>query len=150
MFPTNPQEDSLPTCLTLVPFLLSPSSSSPNPLLHSLSAPPVLACWLEHAHRALLCGEKRLSFLQADAAPWHPAGERNACGSPASTPPWFSPSFHSPSSATWKGQNSRTLKVGTFPASAVMLTDTKGSPANCPVHRGSPAWGEQRRGSVDG
>ncbi|XP_006761766.1 PREDICTED: non-receptor tyrosine-protein kinase TNK1 [Myotis davidii] len=56
----------------------------------------------------------------------------------------------SPSSTTWKGQNGRTLKVGSFPASAVTLTDLKGSPATCPVHRGSPAWGEQRRGSVDG
>ncbi|XP_014303117.1 non-receptor tyrosine-protein kinase TNK1 isoform X1 [Myotis lucifugus] len=56
----------------------------------------------------------------------------------------------SPSSTTWKGQNGRTLKVGSFPASAVTLTDLKGSPATCPVHRDSPAWGEQRRGSADG
>nr|KAF6305568.1 tyrosine kinase non receptor 1 [Pipistrellus kuhlii] len=61
-----------------------------------------------------------------------------------------SPSFHSPGSATWKGQNGRTLKVGTFPASAVTLADPKGSPAPCPAHRGSPAWGEQRRGSAEG
>ncbi|XP_045442528.1 non-receptor tyrosine-protein kinase TNK1 isoform X2 [Pipistrellus kuhlii] len=56
----------------------------------------------------------------------------------------------SPGSATWKGQNGRTLKVGTFPASAVTLADPKGSPAPCPAHRGSPAWGEQRRGSAEG
>ncbi|XP_014405291.1 PREDICTED: non-receptor tyrosine-protein kinase TNK1 [Myotis brandtii] len=56
----------------------------------------------------------------------------------------------SPSSTTWKGQNGRTLKVGSFPASAVTLTDLKGLPATCPVHRDSPAWAEQRRGSVDG
>lgn len=56
----------------------------------------------------------------------------------------------SPGSATWKGQNGRTLKVGTFPASAVTLTDSKGSPAPCPAPRGSPARGEQRRGSAEG
>ncbi|KAF6097811.1 tyrosine kinase non receptor 1 [Phyllostomus discolor] len=61
-----------------------------------------------------------------------------------------SASSHSPSSTTWKGQNSRTLKVGSFPASAVTLADLKGSPATCPVHKGSPAWGEQHRGSTDG
>ncbi|XP_036124848.1 non-receptor tyrosine-protein kinase TNK1 isoform X2 [Molossus molossus] len=59
-------------------------------------------------------------------------------------------SSHSPSSTTWKGQNGRTFKVGSFPASAVTLADLKGSPATCPVHRGSPAWGEQGRGSIDG
>ncbi|XP_036884016.1 non-receptor tyrosine-protein kinase TNK1 isoform X2 [Sturnira hondurensis] len=61
-----------------------------------------------------------------------------------------SASSRSPSSTTWKGQNGRTLKVGSFPASAVTLADLRGSPATCPVHRGSPAWGEQSRGSTDG
>ncbi|XP_054431591.1 non-receptor tyrosine-protein kinase TNK1 isoform X1 [Pteronotus mesoamericanus] len=56
----------------------------------------------------------------------------------------------SPGSTTWKGQNGRTLKVGSFPASAVTLAGLRDSPATCPVHRGSPARGEQRRGSTDG
>ncbi|XP_036077917.1 non-receptor tyrosine-protein kinase TNK1 isoform X2 [Rousettus aegyptiacus] len=47
------------------------------------------------------------------------------------------------SSTTWKGQNGRTFKVGSFPASAVTLADMRGSPANRPVHRGSPTRGEQ-------
>nr|XP_019600755.1 PREDICTED: non-receptor tyrosine-protein kinase TNK1 isoform X2 [Rhinolophus sinicus] len=54
------------------------------------------------------------------------------------------------SSTTWKGQNGRTFKVGTFPASAVTLEDLKASPTTRPTHRGSPAQGEQRRGSIDG
>ncbi|XP_048653925.1 non-receptor tyrosine-protein kinase TNK1 isoform X2 [Marmota marmota marmota] len=56
----------------------------------------------------------------------------------------------SPDSTTWKGQNGRTFKVGSFPASAVTLADLGGSPATRPVHRGSPARGEQHRGSIDG
>ncbi|KAM5215060.1 non-receptor tyrosine-protein kinase TNK1 isoform 4-T4 [Hipposideros larvatus] len=56
----------------------------------------------------------------------------------------------SPSSTTWKGQNGRTFKVGNFPASAVMLADLRASPTTRPIHRGSPAQGEQRRGSIDG
>ncbi|KAM5150175.1 non-receptor tyrosine-protein kinase TNK1 isoform 1-T1 [Callospermophilus lateralis] len=59
-------------------------------------------------------------------------------------------SSHSPDSTTWKGQNGRTFKVGSFPASAVTLADLGGSPATRPVHRGSPARGEQHRGSTDG
>ncbi|XP_024895906.1 non-receptor tyrosine-protein kinase TNK1 isoform X3 [Pteropus alecto] len=55
------------------------------------------------------------------------------------------------SSTTWKGQNGRTFKVGSFPASAVILADMRGSPATRPVHRGSPARVEQHcRGSIDG
>ncbi|XP_066220837.1 non-receptor tyrosine-protein kinase TNK1 [Saccopteryx leptura] len=56
----------------------------------------------------------------------------------------------SPSYTTWKGQNGRTFKTGSFPASAVTLADSRSSPATCPVHRGSLAWGEQSRGSTDG
>ncbi|XP_014717002.1 non-receptor tyrosine-protein kinase TNK1 [Equus asinus] len=56
----------------------------------------------------------------------------------------------SPDSATWKGQNGRTFKVGSFPASAVTLADLGGLPATRPVHRGSPARGERRQGSIDG
>ncbi|XP_027629006.1 non-receptor tyrosine-protein kinase TNK1 [Tupaia chinensis] len=56
----------------------------------------------------------------------------------------------SPDSTTWKGQNGRTFKVGSFPASAVTLADSGGSPATCPGHRGSPARGERHRGSIDG
>ncbi|XP_014645060.1 PREDICTED: non-receptor tyrosine-protein kinase TNK1 [Ceratotherium simum simum] len=56
----------------------------------------------------------------------------------------------SPDSATWKGQNGRTFKVGSFPASAVMLADVGGSPATRPVHRGSPARGERHQGNTDG
>uniref|UniRef100_A0A9L0TLL0 Non-receptor tyrosine-protein kinase TNK1 n=1 Tax=Equus caballus TaxID=9796 RepID=A0A9L0TLL0_HORSE len=56
----------------------------------------------------------------------------------------------SPDSATWKGQNGRTFKVGSFPASAVTLADLGGLPATRPVHRGSPARGECRQGSIDG
>ncbi|XP_008572092.1 PREDICTED: non-receptor tyrosine-protein kinase TNK1 isoform X1 [Galeopterus variegatus] len=61
-----------------------------------------------------------------------------------------SSSSYSPDSTTWKGQNGRTFKVGSFPASAVTLTDLGGSPATRPVHRGSPAQGERHRGSIDG
>uniref|UniRef100_A0A452UK70 non-specific protein-tyrosine kinase n=1 Tax=Ursus maritimus TaxID=29073 RepID=A0A452UK70_URSMA len=56
----------------------------------------------------------------------------------------------SPDSATWKGQNGRTFKVGSFPASAVTLADAGVSPATRPVHRVSPAQGERHQGSVDG
>ncbi|XP_046532596.1 non-receptor tyrosine-protein kinase TNK1 isoform X2 [Equus quagga] len=58
--------------------------------------------------------------------------------------------FACPDSATWKGQNGRTFKVGSFPASAVTLADLGGLPATRPVHRGSPARGERRQGSIDG
>uniref|UniRef100_H0XAT9 non-specific protein-tyrosine kinase n=1 Tax=Otolemur garnettii TaxID=30611 RepID=H0XAT9_OTOGA len=61
-----------------------------------------------------------------------------------------SSSSHSPDSTVWKGQNGRTFKVGSFPASAVTLTDLSGLPATYPVHRGSPAQGEQPRGRTDG
>ncbi|KAM9210558.1 non-receptor tyrosine-protein kinase TNK1 [Dugong dugon] len=53
----------------------------------------------------------------------------------------------SPDSTTWKGQNGQTLKVGSFPASAVTLADW---PATRPVHRGSPARGERNRGINNG
>ncbi|XP_007950474.1 non-receptor tyrosine-protein kinase TNK1 [Orycteropus afer afer] len=53
----------------------------------------------------------------------------------------------SPDSTTWKGQNGKTFKVGSFPASAVTLADW---PATRPVHRGSPARGERCRGSPSG
>ncbi|XP_029784323.1 non-receptor tyrosine-protein kinase TNK1 isoform X2 [Suricata suricatta] len=56
----------------------------------------------------------------------------------------------SPDSPTWRGQNGRTLKVGSFPASAVTLADSGGPPATRPVHRVSPAQGEQHHGSTDG
>ncbi|XP_077021905.1 non-receptor tyrosine-protein kinase TNK1 isoform X3 [Tamandua tetradactyla] len=56
----------------------------------------------------------------------------------------------SPDSTTWKGQNGRTLKVGSFPASAVTLVDLGGSSATHSVHRDSPARGERLRGSLDG
>lgn len=56
----------------------------------------------------------------------------------------------SPDSAAWKGQNGRTFKVGSFPASAVTLADAGGSPATRPVHRVSPAQGERHQDSVDG
>ncbi|XP_042822913.1 non-receptor tyrosine-protein kinase TNK1 [Panthera tigris] len=56
----------------------------------------------------------------------------------------------SPDSTTWKGQNGRTFKVGSFPASAVTLADSGGSPATRPVHRVSPARGELHQGSTDG
>ncbi|XP_030152163.1 non-receptor tyrosine-protein kinase TNK1 isoform X2 [Lynx canadensis] len=56
----------------------------------------------------------------------------------------------SPDSPTWKGQNGRTFKVGSFPASAVTLADSGGSPATRPVHRVSPARGELHQGSTDG
>ncbi|KAG8507131.1 LOW QUALITY PROTEIN: Non-receptor tyrosine-protein kinase TNK1 [Galemys pyrenaicus] len=56
----------------------------------------------------------------------------------------------SPDSATWKGQNGRTFNVGSFPASAVTLADSGGSPASHPTHRSAPAQGERRRGSIDG
>lgn len=61
-----------------------------------------------------------------------------------------SSSSHSPDTATWKGQNGRTLKVGNFPASAVTLADLGGSPVTHPAHRGSPARGEKLRGGTDG
>uniref|UniRef100_A0A667HDZ3 Non-receptor tyrosine-protein kinase TNK1 n=1 Tax=Lynx canadensis TaxID=61383 RepID=A0A667HDZ3_LYNCA len=61
-----------------------------------------------------------------------------------------SASSHSPDSPTWKGQNGRTFKVGSFPASAVTLADSGGSPATRPVHRVSPARGELHQGSTDG
>ncbi|XP_006899177.1 PREDICTED: non-receptor tyrosine-protein kinase TNK1 isoform X2 [Elephantulus edwardii] len=55
----------------------------------------------------------------------------------------------SPDATTWKGQNSKTLKVGSFPASAVTLADR---PAPRPVHRGAPGPlpGERRRGIANG
>lgn len=56
----------------------------------------------------------------------------------------------SPDSTVWKGQNGRTLKVGSFPASAVTLADSGGSSATRPVHRVSPVQGERCRGNVDG
>ncbi|XP_063654332.1 non-receptor tyrosine-protein kinase TNK1 isoform X3 [Pan troglodytes] len=56
----------------------------------------------------------------------------------------------SPDSTIWKGQNGRTFKVGSFPASAVMLADAGGLPATRPVHRGTPARGDQHPGSIDG
>ncbi|XP_012632025.2 non-receptor tyrosine-protein kinase TNK1 [Microcebus murinus] len=56
----------------------------------------------------------------------------------------------SPNSTIWKGQNGRTFKVGSFPASAVMLTDLTGPPAACPAHRGPPAQGEHPPGSIEG
>ncbi|XP_071066441.1 non-receptor tyrosine-protein kinase TNK1 isoform X2 [Dasypus novemcinctus] len=56
----------------------------------------------------------------------------------------------SPNSTTWRGQNGRTFKVGSFPASAVTLVDLGSSPATRPGHRGSPAQAERRRGSLDG
>uniref|UniRef100_A0A8C2VVV9 Non-receptor tyrosine-protein kinase TNK1 n=2 Tax=Chinchilla lanigera TaxID=34839 RepID=A0A8C2VVV9_CHILA len=49
---------------------------------------------------------------------------------------------------TWKGQNGRTFKVGSFPASAVMLADPGGSSAPRPVHRGSPSGGERCQGNM--
>ncbi|XP_044104902.1 non-receptor tyrosine-protein kinase TNK1 isoform X2 [Neovison vison] len=55
----------------------------------------------------------------------------------------------SPDSATWKGQNGRTLKVGSFPASAVTLADGGGPPDRL-VQRVSPAQGEQQQGSGNG
>ncbi|PNJ12999.1 TNK1 isoform 2 [Pongo abelii] len=61
-----------------------------------------------------------------------------------------SSSFHSPDSTIWKGQNGRTFKVGSFPASAVTLADAGGLPATRPVHRGTPARGDQHPGSIDG
>ncbi|XP_047401269.1 non-receptor tyrosine-protein kinase TNK1 isoform X3 [Sciurus carolinensis] len=61
-----------------------------------------------------------------------------------------SSSSHSPDSTTWRGQNGRTFKVGSFPALAVTLIDLGGSPATRPVHKSSPARGEQRWGSTDG
>uniref|UniRef100_A0A8C7EK41 non-specific protein-tyrosine kinase n=1 Tax=Neovison vison TaxID=452646 RepID=A0A8C7EK41_NEOVI len=60
-----------------------------------------------------------------------------------------SASSHSPDSATWKGQNGRTLKVGSFPASAVTLADGGGPPDRL-VQRVSPAQGEQQQGSGNG
>ncbi|XP_059236222.1 non-receptor tyrosine-protein kinase TNK1 isoform X1 [Mustela nigripes] len=56
----------------------------------------------------------------------------------------------SPDSATWKGQNGRTLKVGSFPASAVTLADGGGPPATRLVQRVSPAQGERQQGSGNG
>ncbi|KFO18826.1 non-receptor tyrosine-protein kinase TNK1 [Fukomys damarensis] len=56
----------------------------------------------------------------------------------------------SPDSTTWKGQNGRTFKVGSFPASAVTLADLGGSSATRPAHRSSPARGERCRGNIDG
>ncbi|XP_032176961.1 non-receptor tyrosine-protein kinase TNK1 isoform X2 [Mustela erminea] len=56
----------------------------------------------------------------------------------------------SPDSATWKGQNGRTLKVGSFPASAVTLADGGGPPATRLVPRVSPAQGERQQGSGNG
>eukprot|EP00071_Canis_lupus_P040662 XP_022274219.1 non-receptor tyrosine-protein kinase TNK1 isoform X2 [Canis lupus familiaris] len=57
----------------------------------------------------------------------------------------------SPDSTTWKGQNGRTLKVGSFPASAVTLADSGGSPAPHLLHRVfPPAQGERRQGNIDG
>nr|XP_034797312.2 non-receptor tyrosine-protein kinase TNK1 isoform X1 [Pan paniscus] len=56
----------------------------------------------------------------------------------------------SPDSTIWKGQNGRTFKVGSFPASAVTLADAGGLPATRPVHRGTPARGDQHPGSIDG
>ncbi|XP_041628167.1 non-receptor tyrosine-protein kinase TNK1 isoform X1 [Vulpes lagopus] len=57
----------------------------------------------------------------------------------------------SPDSTTWKGQNGRTLKVGSFPASAVTLADSGGSPAPRLLHRVfPPAQGERRQGNIDG
>ncbi|XP_006060235.1 non-receptor tyrosine-protein kinase TNK1 isoform X2 [Bubalus bubalis] len=53
----------------------------------------------------------------------------------------------SPDSTTWKGQNGRTFKVGSFPASAVTLVDP---PATRPVLRGTPARGERRQRNADG
>uniref|UniRef100_H0VEW9 non-specific protein-tyrosine kinase n=1 Tax=Cavia porcellus TaxID=10141 RepID=H0VEW9_CAVPO len=58
-------------------------------------------------------------------------------------------SSHSPDSTIWKGQNGRTLKVGSFPASAVTLADSGGSSATRPVHRGSPGRGERGQGNTD-
>ncbi|XP_020768676.2 non-receptor tyrosine-protein kinase TNK1 isoform X5 [Odocoileus virginianus] len=51
-------------------------------------------------------------------------------------------------STTWKGQNSRTFKVGSFPASAVTLVDPP--PATRPVLRGTPARGERHQRNADG
>ncbi|XP_037665409.1 non-receptor tyrosine-protein kinase TNK1 isoform X3 [Choloepus didactylus] len=56
----------------------------------------------------------------------------------------------SPDSTTWKGQNGRTFKVGSFPALAVTLVDSGGSAATHPVHRDFPAREEQHQGSPDG
>nr|XP_010338082.1 non-receptor tyrosine-protein kinase TNK1 isoform X2 [Saimiri boliviensis boliviensis] len=56
----------------------------------------------------------------------------------------------SPDSTVWKGQNGRTFKVGSFPASAVTLAEAGGLPATRPVHRGTPARGDQHPGSIDG
>ncbi|XP_004712947.1 non-receptor tyrosine-protein kinase TNK1 [Echinops telfairi] len=50
-------------------------------------------------------------------------------------------------STTWKGQNGKTFKVGSFPASAITLAEP---PTASPVHRGSPAQGQRRRGSANG
>ncbi|XP_021503833.1 non-receptor tyrosine-protein kinase TNK1 [Meriones unguiculatus] len=55
----------------------------------------------------------------------------------------------SPDAATWRGQNGRTFKAGSFPASAVALADS-GSALTHPAHRGSPARRERCRGSPDG
>ncbi|XP_011850131.1 PREDICTED: non-receptor tyrosine-protein kinase TNK1 [Mandrillus leucophaeus] len=56
----------------------------------------------------------------------------------------------SPDSTIWKGQNGRTFKVGSFPASAVTLADAGGLPVTRPVHRGTPARGDQHPGNIDG
>uniref|UniRef100_A0A8C2SKN6 non-specific protein-tyrosine kinase n=1 Tax=Capra hircus TaxID=9925 RepID=A0A8C2SKN6_CAPHI len=61
--------------------------------------------------------------------------------------PFTHASSHSPDSTTWKGQNGRTFKVGSFAASAVTLVDL---PATRPVLRGTPARGERHQRNADG
>uniref|UniRef100_A0A5G2QU12 Non-receptor tyrosine-protein kinase TNK1 n=1 Tax=Sus scrofa TaxID=9823 RepID=A0A5G2QU12_PIG len=61
-----------------------------------------------------------------------------------------SASPHSPDSTTWKGQNGRTFKMGNFPASAVTLVDSGGSPASHLLPRGAPARGEHHQGNISG
>ncbi|XP_006863424.1 PREDICTED: non-receptor tyrosine-protein kinase TNK1 isoform X1 [Chrysochloris asiatica] len=53
----------------------------------------------------------------------------------------------SPDSTIWKGQNGKTFRVGSFPASAVTVA---GWPATHPVHRSSPPHGEYHQGNTKG
>ena len=70
--------------------------------------------------------------------------------SPLAPSPCTSASPHSPDSTTWKGQNGRTFKMGNFPASAVTLVDSGGSPASRLLPRGAPARGEHHQGNISG
>ncbi|XP_049622119.1 non-receptor tyrosine-protein kinase TNK1 isoform X1 [Suncus etruscus] len=57
---------------------------------------------------------------------------------------------HSADSATWKGQNGRTLKAGLFPASAVTLVDSGNVPASRAIHRSASSQAGQGQRSTDG